>query len=93
LSVRADCFGSNSREGDGLQPRGESIIVAAVSNEPENFNVPTWKCVAALVIVLVAVLLGTLVWMWRDTKPRRRPALLGAPEITRTNPVPATPAQ
>jgi hypothetical protein len=65
-----------------------------VSNEPENFNVPTWKFVAALVFVLIAVFLGTMLWMWRDSKPRRRPALLGAPEIIRTNspsPAPAKP--
>ncbi|HMJ92417.1 MAG TPA: hypothetical protein VK530_21520 [Candidatus Acidoferrum sp.] len=61
-----------------------------MSEEPANYNVPTWKFVTALIVVLVAVLLGTMLWMWRDGKPRRRPALLGAPEITRTNPAPAT---
>ncbi len=60
-----------------------------MNDEPENFNVPTWKFVTALVVVLIGVLLGTMLWMWRDTKPRRRPALLGAPETARTNAVPA----
>src|SRR5947208_9342153 len=29
--------------------------------------------------MLAVVTLGTFFWMWRDSKPRRRPALLGAP--------------
>jgi hypothetical protein len=61
-----------------------------VENEPENYNVPTWKFVTALVVVLVIITLATLFWMWRDTRPRRRPALLGAPEpALRTNSAPA----
>src|SRR6185436_5670062 len=39
-----------------------------------------WKFVVALVVTLTAVALGTALWMWRDSKPRRRPPLLGAPD-------------
>ena len=56
-----------------------------MNDEPNPHHVPTWKFVVALAFVLVAVTLGTLFSMWRDTKPRRRPPLLGAPEITATN--------
>ena len=64
-----------------------------MTDEPENYNVPTWKFVVALVVVLLMVVLATFFWMWRDTRPRRRPALLGAPEpaIVRTNPPVARP--
>jgi hypothetical protein len=61
-----------------------------VNNDPDSYNVPTWKLVAAIVGILVIITLATLFWMWRDNKPRRRPALLGAPEpALRTN-APAT---
>jgi formylglycine-generating enzyme required for sulfatase activity len=39
-----------------------------------------WKFVVALVVTLTAVALGTALWMWRDSKPRRRAPLLGAPD-------------
>lgn len=65
-----------------------------MENEEPNYNVPMWKFFVALAVVLIAVTFGTLLWMKSDTKPRRRPALLGAPEPTavQTNtnsPVPA----
>ncbi len=66
-----------------------------MSSEPESYNIPPWKFVAALVVMLVLVTLGTLFWMWRDARPRRRPAMLGAPEPSwfQTNAVPAPPAR
>jgi hypothetical protein len=68
-----------------LQPGPDSLIVHAVSEQPENFNVPMWKFFVALAIVLIGVILGTMLWMWRENKPRRRPAILGAPQTVRTN--------
>ena len=58
-----------------------------MNDEPKNYDVPVWKFVVALVALLVVILLASLFWMWRDSKPRRRPALLGAPEpaIVHTN--------
>jgi len=63
-----------------------------VDQVPENYDVPTWKFVVALVVVLVSVFLGTLLWMWRDTKPRRHPAILAAPQ-SRTTPTNAPAAK
>jgi uncharacterized membrane protein YqjE len=61
--------------------RGAGLATLAVmSQEPNSHHVPTWKFVAALAAMLVLVTLGTLFWMWRDARPRRRPALLGKPE-------------
>lgn len=51
-----------------------------MQGEPESYQVPTWKFVLAVVITIAVMALATVFWMWRDTKPRRRPALLGAPE-------------
>ena len=58
-----------------------------MSEDRENYNVSTWKFVVALIAFLIVIVLATFFWMWRDAKPRRRPALLGAPEpaIVRTN--------
>ena len=65
-------------------------MVRPVSDEPENYNVPTWKFFVALVVVLISVTLGTMLWMWSDSRPRRRPPMLGAPEPVKvqTNTVP-----
>ena len=42
-------------------------------NEPEpSHDLPVWKFVAAILGMLAAVTLGTMFWMWRDTKPRRQ---------------------
>jgi hypothetical protein len=66
---------------------------APVNDGPENYEVPTWKFVVAVVVMITVIGLATLFWMWRDSKPRRRPPLLGAPEpalvVTNRAPVPA----
>ena len=55
-------------------------------------NMPGWVFPAALAGMLVVITLGTFFWMWRDQKPRRRPAMLGAPDpVARKNAVPTTP--
>jgi hypothetical protein len=51
-----------------------------VQDGPENYEVPAWKFVVAVIAMVTLIAMATLFWMWRDTKPRRRPALLGAPE-------------
>jgi hypothetical protein len=51
-----------------------------VNGDPDNYDVPTWKFVVAVIAMVVLMALATLFWMWRDSKPRRRPALLGAPQ-------------
>jgi uncharacterized BrkB/YihY/UPF0761 family membrane protein len=58
-----------------------------MNGEPDNYNVPTWKFVAALVVIVLIMFLATLFWMWRDRTPRHRPALLGSPQsaIVATN--------
>ena len=43
-------------------------------------HLPGWVFPAALAGMLVTITLGTFFWMWRDQKPRRRPALLGSPD-------------
>ena len=43
-------------------------------------DLPRWVFPVAIVVMLTIVTLGTFFWMWRDTRPRRRPALLGAPD-------------
>lgn len=83
-----------TQDRDGVFPEFQiepaSLIFRHVNDEPENHNVPTWKFVVAVVGMLVIITLATLFWMWRDSKPRRRPALLGAPEpALRTNAAPA----
>jgi sulfatase modifying factor 1 len=51
-----------------------------MAEEKNPHQVPKWVFPAALAGMLVIVTLGTVFWMWRDTKPRRRPALLGSPD-------------
>lgn len=51
-----------------------------MAEEKNPHDLPTWVFPAALAGMLVLVTLGTVFWMWRDTRPRRRPAMLGAPD-------------
>ena len=51
-----------------------------MANEKNPHDLPRWVFPAAVVGMLVIVAIGTAFWMWRDSKPRRRPALLGAPD-------------
>lgn len=51
-----------------------------MAEEKNPHDMPKWAFPLALVVVLTLVTLGSLFWMWRDSKPRRRPALLGAPD-------------
>src|ERR1041385_223778 len=44
------------------------------------YDLPRWVFPVAVAGVLVIMTLGTFFWMWRDARPRRRPALLGAPD-------------
>jgi formylglycine-generating enzyme len=50
----------------------------AVEKSPH--DLPRWVFPVAVIVMLAIVTLGTFFWMWRDTRPRRRPALLGAPD-------------
>ena len=55
-------------------------------------HLPGWVFPAAVAGMLVTITLGTFFWMWRDQKPRRRPALLGAPDpVARKISGPTTP--
>ena len=51
-----------------------------MAEEKNPHHVPKWVFPAALAGMLVIVALGTVFWMWRDTRPRHRPALLGSPD-------------
>ena len=48
--------------------------------EKNPHDLPRWVFPAALAGMLVVVVLGTVFWMARDARPRRRPALLGSPD-------------
>jgi formylglycine-generating enzyme len=43
-------------------------------------DVPRWVFPVAAIGIVVLVGLSTVFWMWRDNRPRRRPALLGSPD-------------
>ncbi len=61
--------------------RGAGLAtLAGMSQEPNSHHVPTWKFVAALSAMLALVTLGTLFWMWRDARPRRKSPASGKPE-------------
>jgi formylglycine-generating enzyme len=49
-----------------------------MAEEKNSHELPRWVFPVALLGMLVVVTLGSLFWMWRDQRPRRRPALLGA---------------
>ncbi len=49
-------------------------------DEKNPHDLPRWVFPAALAGMLVVVALGTVFWMARDARPRRRPALLGSPD-------------
>ena len=51
-----------------------------MTDEPNPHDLPRWVFPAALAGMLVVVVLGTVFWMARDARPRRRPALLGSPD-------------
>ena len=51
-----------------------------MAEEKNPHELPRWVFPIAVLGVLVIVSLGTAFWMWRDSKPRRRAALLGAPD-------------
>lgn len=51
-----------------------------MAEERNPHDLPRWVFPVAVAGILVIVTLGTLFWMWRDTRPRRRPALLGSPD-------------
>jgi formylglycine-generating enzyme len=50
------------------------------ANEPNPYEMPRWVFPVAALGMIAIMALSTAFWMWRDTKPRRRPALLGAPD-------------
>jgi formylglycine-generating enzyme len=51
-----------------------------MSEDDQRPELPRWAFPVAVVGMLVVVALGTVFWMWRDSQPRRRGALLGAPD-------------
>ena len=63
----------------------------AEDNNPH--NLPRWVFPVAVIGMIAVITLGTFFWMWRDQRPRRRPALLGAPDpVARKNSGVTTPA-
>src|ERR1051325_2444560 len=55
-------------------------FASSMAEEKNPHDLPRWVFPAALLGMLIVVGLGTFFWMWRDARPRRRPALLGAPD-------------
>ena len=51
-----------------------------MAEEKNPHDLPRWVFPVALLGMLVIITLGTFFWMWRDARPRRRTALLGAPD-------------
>src|SRR3954464_14095397 len=51
-----------------------------MADEKNPHELPRWVFPVAVIGMLAVVTLGTFFWMWRDAKPRRRPALLGSPD-------------
>jgi formylglycine-generating enzyme len=51
-----------------------------MAEENDRPDLPRWVFPMALLGMLVIVALGSIFWMWRDSKPRRRAAILGAPD-------------
>ena len=61
-----------------------------MADESNPHDLPRWVFPVAVLAMLVIVTLGTVFWMWRDNKPRRRPALLGVRDpAVQKNPAPA----
>src|SRR4051812_23333963 len=51
-----------------------------MTEEKNPHDMPRWVFPVALIGMLAVMTLATFFWMWRDAKPRRRPALLGSPD-------------
>ena len=49
-----------------------------MAEEKNPHDLPRWVFPVALFGMLLIVTFGTFFWMWRDARPRRRAALLGA---------------
>src|ERR1043166_5538185 len=51
-----------------------------MAEEKNPHELPRWVFPVAVIGIIAVMTLATFFWMWRDSKPRRRPALLGSPD-------------